>query len=107
MANTEAHHFLSFSASNMSFLSLQALRLESERSQWEQRYLEEAAMRQVAIDTAAIPKDARIAALEKNTVENEHLIAVARAEKMKQFEDMQQSQVGWIDFLVSSSFLNL
>ena len=51
-------------------------------------------MRQVAIDTAAIPKDARIAALEKNTVENEHLIAVARAEKMKQFEDMQQSQVG-------------
>ncbi len=32
------------------------IRLESERTQWEQRYLEESAMRQVAIDAAAIPK---------------------------------------------------
>ena len=41
----------------------QIIRLESERTQWEQRYLEETAMRQVAIDAASIPKDAKIAAL--------------------------------------------
>ena len=46
---------------------LQIIRLESERTQWEQRYLEESAMRQVAIDAASIPKDAKIAALEKNS----------------------------------------
>ena len=45
---------------------LQIIRLESERTQWEQRYLEESAMRQVAIDAASIPKDAKIA--------NEYLI---------------------------------
>ena len=51
--------------SKLSFL--QIIRLESERTQWEQRYLEESAMRQVAIDAASIPKDAKIAALEKNS----------------------------------------
>jgi angiomotin like 1 len=59
----------------------------------EQRYLEETTMRQVAIDTASIPKDARIAALEKNGADAERVIADARIEKMKQFEDMQNSQV--------------
>ena len=40
-------------------LVTQVIRLESERTQWEQRYLEESAMRQVAIDAASIPKDAK------------------------------------------------
>jgi len=68
------------------------IRLESERTQWEQRYLEETAMRQVAIDAASIPKDAKIAALEKTSAESEKLIADARNDKMRQFEDMQNAQ---------------
>ena len=71
----------------------QIIRLESERTQWEQRYLEETAMRQVAIDAASIPKDAKIAALEKTSAESEKLIADARNDKMRQFEEMQTSQV--------------
>ena len=71
----------------------QIIRLESERTQWEQRYLEETAMRQVAIDAASIPKDAKIAALEKNRTESEKLIADARNDKMIQFEEMQTTQV--------------
>ena len=67
--------------------------MESERTQWEQRYLEETAMRQVAIDAASIPKDAKIAALEKTSAESEKLIADARNDKMKQFEEMQTAQV--------------
>ena len=67
--------------------------MESERTQWEQRYLEETAMRQVAIDAASIPKDAKIAALEKTSAESEKLIADARNDKMRQFEDMQNAQV--------------
>ena len=75
------------------FICFQIIRLESERTQWEQRYLEETAMRQVAIDAASIPKDAKIAALEKNSAESEKLIADARNDKMKQFEEMQNAQV--------------
>ena len=74
-------------------LFFQIIRLESERTQWEQRYLEETAMRQVAIDAASIPKDAKIAALEKNSAESEKLIADARNDKMRQFEEMQNAQV--------------
>ena len=70
----------------MFFLFFQIIRLESERTQWEQRYLEESAMRQVAIDAAAIPKDAKIVALEKN-------IAEVRNDKMRQMEEMQNSHV--------------
>ena len=69
--------------------------MESERTQWEQRYLEETAMRQVAIDAASIPKDAKIAALEKTSAESEKLIADARNDKMKQFEEMQTAQVNF------------
>merc|ERR1719351_604332 len=68
------------------------IRLESERTQWEQRYLEESAMRQVAIDAASIPKDAKIAALEKNSAESEKLIAEARVERMKQIEEIDVSK---------------
>ena len=50
-------------------------------------------MRQVAIDAASIPKDAKIAALEKTSAESEKLIADARNDKMRQFEEMQFSQV--------------
>ncbi len=71
----------------------QLIRLEAERTQWEQRYFEESAMRQVAIDAASIPKDAKIAALEKNSAESEKMIADARSDKMKQFEELQNSQV--------------
>ena len=85
-----------FLVNTMNFLrefTLQIIRLESERTQWEQRYLEETAMRQVAIDAASIPKDAKIAALEKTSAESEKLIADARNDKMRQFEEMQLSQV--------------
>lgn len=50
-------------------------------------------MRQVAIDAASFPKDAKIAALEKNSAESEKIIAEARSDKMKQFEELQHSQV--------------
>jgi hypothetical protein len=50
-------------------------------------------MRQVAIDAASIPKDAKIAALEKNSAESEKLFAEARSDKMRQFEDIQNTQV--------------
>ena len=71
------------------FLTVKIIRVESERTQWEQRYLEESAMRQVAIDAASIPKDARIAVLEKNSAESEKKIAEARYCFVKQgrFQD--------------------
>ena len=70
-------------------------------------------MRQVAIDAASIPKDAKIAALEKNSAQSEKLIADARSDKMKQFEELQNSQVTLFDtkqllfclFLLLSGFL--
>lgn len=68
------------------------IRLESERTQWEQRYLEESAMRQVAIDAASIPKDAKIAVLEKTSAESEKKIAEGRSDKLKQISEMQQTQ---------------
>ena len=71
----------------------QIFRLESERAQWEQRYLEETAMRQVAIDAASIPKDAKIASLEKSSAESERVIAEARVERMKQLEEVDNSKV--------------
>ena len=74
----------------------QIFRLESERAQWEQRYLEETAMRQVAIDAASIPKDAKIAALEKSGAESEKVIAEARVERMKQIEEIDVSKVSEI-----------
>ena len=77
-------------------MHFQIIRLESERTQWEQRYLEESAMRQVAIDAASIPKDAKIAALEKNSAESEKMIAEARSDKLKQFQEMQNTQVSFI-----------
>lgn len=48
--------------------------LEGEVARWEQKYLEESALRQMAVDAASVPKDARIAALERNSLETERLI---------------------------------
>lgn len=64
------------------------MRLEGEVAKWEQRYLEESELRQAAIDAASIPKDAKIAALEKTGQESEKLIAEARSDKLKQMEEV-------------------
>ena len=53
-------------------------------------------MRQVAIDAASIPKDAKIAALEKSGAESEKVIAEARVERMKQIEEIDVSKVSEI-----------
>ena len=49
-------------------------------------------MRQVAIDAASIPKDAKIAVLEKSSAESEKMIAEARSDKLKQTAEIQQTQ---------------
>ena len=49
-------------------------------------------MRQVAIDAASIPKDAKIAVLEQNSAVSEKKIAEARSDKLKQIAEMQQTQ---------------
>ena len=48
-------------------------------------------MRQVAIDAASIPKDAKIAVLEKSTAESEKMIAEARSDKLKQTAEFSAS----------------
>uniref|UniRef100_A0A6M2DGK4 Putative angiomotin-like protein 1 n=1 Tax=Xenopsylla cheopis TaxID=163159 RepID=A0A6M2DGK4_XENCH len=68
------------------------MRLEAECSKWEQRYLEESALRQSAIDAASIPKDAKIAALEKTSQETEKIIAEARSENIKQMDQVHAAQ---------------
>ncbi|GAB6020799.1 hypothetical protein CHUAL_003457 [Chamberlinius hualienensis] len=72
--------------------------LESEVSKWEQHYLEENAMRQIAIDAASMPKDAKIAALERTSQESEKLIAQARSEKLKQMDELHASNKRCADF---------
>ncbi|KRT80802.1 hypothetical protein AMK59_5736 [Oryctes borbonicus] len=66
--------------------------LEGECSKWEQRYLEESALRQAAIDAASIPKDAKIAALEKTSQETEKIIAEARNEKIRHMDEVHAAQ---------------
>merc|ERR1719239_2134643 len=66
------------------------IRLESERTQWEQRYLEESAMRQVAIDAASMPKDAKIAILEKTGADAEKKLSDARSEKNTMIKVLQK-----------------
>lgn len=68
------------------------MRLEGEVAKWEQRYLEESALRQAAIDAASIPKDAKIAALEKTSQETEKLIAEARSEKIRHMDEVHAAQ---------------
>ncbi|KAL1436985.1 hypothetical protein MTO96_049005 [Rhipicephalus appendiculatus] len=68
-------------------------RKESEDvAKWEQRYLEESTMRQIAVDAASVPKDAKIAALERTSQESEKLIAQVRSEKLRQMDELYASQ---------------
>ncbi|KAL4711684.1 hypothetical protein ACJJTC_003451 [Scirpophaga incertulas] len=69
-----------------------ALALEGECAKWEQRYLEEAALRQAAVSAASIPKDAKIAALEKTSAESERLMAEARNEKIRHMDELHSAQ---------------
>ncbi|KAG8194505.1 hypothetical protein JTE90_013258 [Oedothorax gibbosus] len=62
--------------------------LEAEVSKWEQRYIAESTMRQIAVDAASVPKDAKIAALERTSQESEKLIAQARTEKLKHMDEL-------------------
>jgi angiomotin like len=66
--------------------------LENEVSRWQQWYLEENAMRQAAIDAASLPKDAKIAALEKTSQESERLISEARTDKIRQLDELHAAQ---------------
>ncbi|XP_011874418.1 PREDICTED: uncharacterized protein LOC105565657 isoform X2 [Vollenhovia emeryi] len=66
--------------------------LEGDVAKWEQRYLEESALRQAAIDAASLPKDAKIAALEKTSQDAEKLIAEARSEKMRHMDEVHAAQ---------------
>lgn len=66
--------------------------LENEVAKWEQRYLEESTMRQIAVDAASVPKDAKIAALERTSQESEKLIAQVRSEKLRQMDELYASQ---------------
>ncbi|XP_053603521.1 angiomotin-like protein 2 [Plodia interpunctella] len=68
------------------------LALEGECGKWEQRYLEEAALRQAAVSAASIPKDAKIAALEKTSAESERLMAEARNEKIRHMDELHSAQ---------------
>lgn len=68
------------------------MRLEGECAKWEQRFLEESALRQAAIDAASIPKDAKIAALEKTSQETERIIAEARNEKIRHMDEVHAAQ---------------
>merc|ERR1719445_618105 len=90
--NADNHENYEQLRAQMNNFEEKVIRLESERTQWEQRYLEESAMRQVAIDAASIPKDAKIAVLEKTSAESEKKIAEARSDKLKQISEMQQTQ---------------
>ncbi|KAG0730429.1 Angiomotin [Chionoecetes opilio] len=62
--------------------------LEGEVTKWEQRYLQESAMRQLAIDAASMPKDSKIAALEKSNHESERSFSQAKADKLRQMEEI-------------------
>ncbi|XP_047354049.1 uncharacterized protein LOC124950769 isoform X3 [Vespa velutina] len=66
--------------------------LEGDVTKWEQRYLEESALRQAAIDAASLPKDAKIAALEKTSQDAEKLIAEARSEKIRHMDEVHAAQ---------------
>lgn len=69
----------------------QILQLQTECLKWEQKYLEEQALRQMAVEFASTPKDARIAALEQSSVETERLIAEARTERLQHLDEVYQA----------------
>ncbi|KAK2141248.1 hypothetical protein LSH36_1134g01001 [Paralvinella palmiformis] len=55
---------------------------------WKQKYLEETALRQFAVNAASVSKDARIASLEHSSLETEKLMAEARNDRMKQMDEV-------------------
>jgi len=57
-------------------------------TKWEQKYLEESTMRQIEVNAASVPKDAKIAALEKTSQESEKMIMAARNEKLKHMDEL-------------------
>jgi hypothetical protein len=65
--------------------------LEGEVSKWEQKYLEENTMRQIEVNAASVPKDAKIAALEKTSQQTERLIAEARSERLKHMDELHEA----------------
>lgn len=65
--------------------------LEGEVSKWEQKYLEENTMRQIEVNAASVPKDAKIAALEKTSQQTERLIAEARNERLKHMDELHEA----------------
>lgn len=73
------------------------MQLESDVEKWKQRYLEESNLRQAAIDAASIPKDAKIAVLEKTSQENEKIIAEARSDKLRQMDEIHAAQKKILD----------
>ena len=66
--------------------------LEGEVARLEQKYLEESALRQMAVDAASVPKDARIAFLERNSLETERMISQARSDKLRQMDELHATQ---------------
>ena len=81
-----SHTCLSLFPTSLHFYSLQIVRLESDRSQWEQRYIEEAALRQVALDAAS-----KVTVLEKSSAESEKKVAEARSDKLRQSAELQHT----------------
>ena len=77
---------MSLFPTSLHFYSLQIVRLESDRSQWEQRYIEEAALRQVALDAAS-----KVTVLEKSSAESEKKVAEARSDKLRQSAELQHT----------------
>lgn len=64
------------------------LMLEADVAKWKQKYLEETALRQFAVNAASVSKDARIASLEQSSLETEKLMAEARNDRMKQMDEV-------------------
>ncbi|GFR85057.1 angiomotin [Elysia marginata] len=69
------------------------LQLETEIAGMEQRYVKEATLRQLNMEsnTSEAPKEVRLAALEKSSSNMEKLIDEAKTEKLKHMEELHQS----------------
>ncbi|CAH1781084.1 unnamed protein product [Owenia fusiformis] len=67
------------------------LALESEKMRWEEKYIEEVALRDFAVDVASTPKDAKIAELERNTEDTNKLIAEAQTDRLKNQEEVYEA----------------
>lgn len=68
--------------------------LESEVSKWEQKYLEESALRSIEVSDI---RDVKIAALERTSQENEKLITEARSEQLKHMDEIHMAKKRFIE----------